>query len=143
MLKLPISNGVLVASKRNVSEYAKKFGYKIKTPDKEVRVDFIKTMLYFVGAGLLIADMAYDKQLHYKAFIANYDENKRYYKDEIHFGLVATPDMRFLLEDGVDRTYKDPDHEPISKAPYYYQSEEYEKNRPRLSVTEIIENQIP
>jgi len=108
VLKLPN-----VIAKRNVSEYAKKFGYKMKTPDKEVRVNNIKNFFYFAGTALLFADMAWDKQQHYEAYTKDYDENKKYYKPEIRFGLIAQPNMDFLTEN-IGLRYKDENTVPVS-----------------------------
>ena len=115
VLKLPKTT---VATKRSVSEYAKKFGYKLKTPDMEVRVKPLKNFLFMLGGTLLLADIAWDKQIHYETFMKHFDETKKYYKPELHFGFLASPNMEFLVEDS-NREYKDKECIPVTKARIY------------------------
>ena len=108
-----------VVAKRNVSEYAKRFGYKIKVPDKEVKVKPVQNLLYIAGAVLFFADMAWDKQKHYEVFTANFDEAKKYYKPETHFGYLGNPNMDFLIErEDSNREYHE-ERVPITKQKLY------------------------
>ena len=100
-------------AKRYVSEYAKRFGYKIVEKDPEYHVNYIKSTLYLLTSAFLLLDVAWDKQKHYEVFVKHYDETKRHFTPDFRMDLSAKPDMTFLLDD-IYHPHKGEGETPIS-----------------------------
>ena len=97
--------------RRSISEYSKRFGYKLKEPTGEVEVSYGKNLFYILGSCLLLLDLARDKQQHYETFIKHFDESKNYFEPDFHPTMVSVPNMDFLMKD------KEPHHLGDGKAP--------------------------
>ena len=93
--KLPRTS---LAINRNVSEYAKRMGYKIIEDPPQSR-DYLTSALYSIGAVVLLLGIANDKQKHYEVFTKHCDERKYHFDNEIYISNVVVPNMDFFFNE--------------------------------------------